>query len=99
MAEQGFRPSESGFRGYAINHCQLCLRANLILRTEPNSSALPCFQGKLCIKILKNLKPSENFETYLIPNLTAAHIYLWFVKYTDLSKYVIQIIVYRYSLI
>ena len=54
----------------------LCIRAGLLVRIEPNASALLCFQGKLCTKSLKILEPSESFGIYLIPKLTVVHIYL-----------------------
>ena len=66
----------------------LSIRAGLLVKIEPNASALLCFQGNLCTKSLKILEPSESFfflgggepsesfEMYLIPKLTAVHIYL-----------------------
>ena len=59
----------------------LSIRAGLLVKIEPNASALLCFQGNLCTKSLKILEPSESFEMYLIPKLTAVHIYLWFVEH------------------
>lgn len=99
VAELDFEPSD--FRVHAVCHSTVVfsVRTGLPVRTDPNTSALPCFQGKLCTKNLKKLEPSESFGTYLIPKMTAVHIYLWFVKYIDLSNYIIQIIMYRSSLI
>ena len=39
----------------------LSIRAGLLVKIEPNASALLCFQGNLCTKSLKILEPSESF--------------------------------------
>lgn len=75
MAELGFKPS--GYRVHIVSYSAVdCIRAGQLVRIEPNASALLCFQGNLCTKSLKILEPSESFGMYLIPKLTAVHIYL-----------------------
>lgn len=74
MAELGFEPSESGFRAHAsIHHSTVRAR----LPSGPSPTPTHCFVIKEnCVTNSEDICYSESFGTYLIPKLTAAHIYL-----------------------